>query len=135
MGYYTRYNLKWTVLDENALRVKHEHETVDGASFCHVCGAALGANDISVAIGEFILGNEQMNYAMDKHGNSVERTKWYEHADDMKEMSLAFPGVLFTLSGEGEDAGDIWKEYYLDGKYQADKAVLRFDGFNKDKLR
>lgn len=50
--------------------------------------------------------------------------KWYEHQDDMKVFSLAFPGVLFEMCGAGEEEEDKWKEYYLDGKMQRCQAVV-----------
>lgn len=41
--------------------------------------------------------------------------KWYEHDRDMKELSLAFPDVIFCLHGQGEDPGDIWDDYWQNG--------------------
>lgn len=41
--------------------------------------------------------------------------KWYEYPDDMRELSLRFPGVLFTLIGYGEGPGDVWKKGFLGG--------------------
>jgi hypothetical protein len=61
--------------------------------------------------------------------------KWYEHEEDMKKLSLQFPDVLFTLSGEGEEAGDVWKKYFKNGKVQVAKAVLTIDAFDPKKLR
>jgi hypothetical protein len=49
--------------------------------------------------------------------------KWYEHEDHMRAISEKYPEVLFTLSGEGEESGDIWKKYFLNGKMQ--KAIAR----------
>lgn len=44
--------------------------------------------------------------------------KWYTHSYDMLELSKRFPDVFFELEGDGEDAGDFWKEYYYNGESQ-----------------
>lgn len=41
---------------------------------------------------------------------------WYEHDEDMIKLSLAFPDILFILSGDGEEHVDSWKGYYKNGK-------------------
>jgi hypothetical protein len=56
------------------------------------------------------------------------------HPEDMKAMSLHFPNTLFLLEGEGEESGDVWKEYYLNGKSQRCQAQLVFDKFDESKL-
>ncbi len=61
--------------------------------------------------------------------------KWYDHDRDMKKVSEAFPDTLITLRGEGEDSGDIWTTYYLNGKMQRCKAVIAFEEFNPEKLQ
>ena len=50
--------------------------------------------------------------------NGEEADPWYDHEMDMKEVSLAWPGVLFTLRGYGEEPGDEWVEYHRDGLMQ-----------------
>jgi hypothetical protein len=61
-------------------------------------------------------------------------TKWYDHPEDMKKVSKAYPGVLFTLNGAGEESGDIWRKYYFDGKEQYTEARIEFDAFDLTKL-
>lgn len=63
-----------------------------------------------------------------------EQVKWYDHKQEMKEYSSKYPKVLFILSGEGEESGDLWREYYLDGKVQTCKARITFDTFDESKL-
>lgn len=60
---------------------------------------------------------------------------WYEHESDMKKISREFPGVLFLLEGEGEEAGDLWKKYFRSGKMQTAKAVITFEPFDESKLK
>lgn len=64
-----------------------------------------------------------------------EECKWYEHEKDMREFSLKFPGILFTLHGEGEEAGDVWNKYFRDGKFQVARAVITFPKFDPKELR
>ena len=47
---------------------------------------------------------------------------WWHHQDDMKRVSRHWPTVLFTLQGTGDDHGDQWVEYHLNGKLQEDRA-------------
>jgi len=51
---------------------------------------------------------------------------WYDHDADMSRLSLAFPTILFTLWGHGEEADDLWKKYYLNGKCQLARAVITY---------
>lgn len=61
--------------------------------------------------------------------------KWYSHQKDMIEYSLRYPDTVFELSGEGEESGDIWKEYYKNGKVQVCKVVITFEKFDESKLK
>lgn len=61
--------------------------------------------------------------------------KWYNHDEDMIEISKLYPDVLFTLDGNGEDVGDIWRTYYKNGKMQETKAKFMFDEFDENKLK
>ena len=61
--------------------------------------------------------------------------KWYNHEEDMKQLSREFPDILFELCGEGEESGDIWEKYFKNGKMQCCKAVLTFEPFDEAKLK
>lgn len=56
-----------------------------------------------------------------------EPCKWYDHEKDMKALSVQFPAYAFFLSGEGEEAGDLWKKYFFQGKMQVAKAKITYD--------
>ena len=60
--------------------------------------------------------------------------KWYQHEDDMKRFSKLYPHILFELSGEGEESGDIWKKYFLNGKMQTCNVKMEFEPFDESKL-
>ena len=60
--------------------------------------------------------------------------RWYDYSEDMHKLSLKYPDTLFTIEGNGEDRGDIWKEYHLGGKSYIDVINLTFPEFDKNKL-
>lgn len=61
-------------------------------------------------------------------------TKWYEHEEEMLAVSRKYPSVLFTLQGQGEEADDLWRKYFYDGKVQRTEAVITFPPFDPLKL-
>jgi len=60
--------------------------------------------------------------------------KWYDHEVDMRTVSHAFPNTLFTLTGEGEENGDMWVKYFKYGKIQRAPAKITYDEFDEAKL-
>lgn len=66
---------------------------------------------------EDIVGNDPLS----------DSCKWYEHDEDMLKLAKRFPDAVFMLSGEGEEAGDVWRAYYKHGEPVAVcQAELRF---------
>jgi len=86
-------------------------------------------------IAELVAENKDAAYAIDENGETKESCKWYSHQEDMKAFSLKHPSALFRLDGEGEEAGDIWVEYYKGGKMQVCKAKIVIPDFNEDLLK
>lgn len=134
MGYYTHYSLE-VFCDEKKFKYCN-HEKSPDANFCPVCGKPTSGILIEDAVKEWAKENINDGYDIGEIIDNVsDDWKWYEHQKDMKAISRAFPDVLFTLSGEGEEAEDIWKEYYLNGKVQVEKAVITTGKFDKSKLK
>lgn len=77
---------------------------------------------------------EGLDYAVDMDGDSVEPAKWYSHEKDMIQLSLKYPEVVFLLCGEGEESGDLWNQYFKNGKKQDCFATIVYDDFDESKL-
>lgn len=60
--------------------------------------------------------------------------KWYDCESDMKKISLNHPNTVFKISGKGEESGDIWSRYFLNGKCQYCVAKIVVDDFDENKL-
>jgi len=78
--------------------------------------------------------NGELQWAIDEDGDPCDAVKWYDHEAEMRAISKKHPGVIFTLSGAGEESGDVWKKYFLDGKMQEAYGVITFDDFDSTKL-
>lgn len=60
--------------------------------------------------------------------------KWYSWQINMQMISKKYPTVLFKLSGIGEEKGDMWDCYFLDGKYQFCKSKVIYEKYDPLKL-
>lgn len=89
MGYYTHYRLEWDdVLPEPQIR------------------------DVITA---WRLTNEEAHFCLDEDGSPEEAGKWYDHEQDVRELSRALPAVLFTLHCRGE-CGAQWRVVAKNGR-------------------
>lgn len=113
MGYYTKYQLDFKILDNST-------DTAE------VIRLAL------IEAFEFLDEVELESYDV----------KWYEHEEELKQFSINYPNVLFILTGIGEESyfignllsADIWIKYFFNGKSYTDKLEHKFPEFNRDKL-
>ncbi len=66
------------------------------------------------------LFNETVEYCgcYDGRVNHGEGMKWYSHDHDMVALSKKYPTVVFILDGEGEEAGDLWRKFYVNGEIE-----------------
>lgn len=64
-------------------------------------------------------------------GDSCDYIKWRNRDEDMISLSKEYPDVLFILDGNGDDADDIWRAYYQNGKYKYSKADIIYKPFNE----
>lgn len=124
MGYYTRYTLEWEKTDAWKAPPACGHALGPKAKFCQECGKPAAGLELDAVVGAYLEEHKEEMYGVNKRGESIDTVKWYDHANDLRAMSVAIPDVLFTLSGEGEESGDIWKGYALNGKWQKHKAKI-----------
>jgi len=124
MGYSTTYTLKWEATAAWRAPALCEHVSQPGASFCSTCGRPTGVRALDDVVAAHIAASEEMSYVLEKDGRSSESGKWYEAEEDLKAMSLEIRGVIFHLAGEGEEPGDLWDAFALDGQVEKHKAKI-----------
>ena len=61
--------------------------------------------------------------------------KWYDHDEDMLNLSLSFPEYVFILDGEGEESGDVWRSFYKNGKDYTWRLDYELPDFEEEKLQ
>jgi len=108
MGYYTNFNIK--VINE----VDHDLDNIK----------------------EII--EEESGYDFEIHDNEIcsnGEIKWYGYGTDMVKVSKQLPEVTFQVDGHGEESGDIWRNYWKDGKVQEAKRVVTIEPFDENKLK
>jgi hypothetical protein len=47
--------------------------------------------------------------------------KWYEHEEDLQEVSRQYPLSRITVTGYGESRGDVWRKYFVNGHMEKHK--------------
>ena len=103
MGYYTQHYIKAIDLNPG-----HGSPTLDETFFNSLEFDETSANDEywepahSDKKGMFWFGRDECS--------------WYEHVSELKTASAKHRGIVFILDGEGQEAGDIWREFYLNGE-------------------
>lgn len=48
--------------------------------------------------------------------NHFDEAKWYNHEEHLRKFTKGNKTVIIKLTGEGEETGDVWCKYFLDGK-------------------
>jgi len=79
--------------------------------------------------------SEEANRALTDEGDTEQEAKWYESDEDMKWLSTTYPEHLFMLEGEGEESGDLWRQYWRNGKCQHVSAEIVYEDFDPNKLK
>ena len=97
MGYYTEHSLE-------VRNVKSEER------FNELSNALIEKELLGYALYEGTYFADKMT----AYFGAYDAVKWYDHAKDMVGIAERFPEMYFELSGEGEEFGDFWKEYYHD---------------------
>lgn len=122
MGYETTYKLK--------LKLPPDATRAEPCKHCNGTGKI--ERTIDADIRKVWVDNNYVSLREIIDGASS--CKWYKHESDMRRVSLQFPGVLFTLHGQGENSGDVWVKYFLDGKMQHEQLPAALPPFDEAKL-
>ena len=56
---------------------------------------------------------------------------WYEHEANLLYISTNFPEFTFTLTGIGEEAGDMWKKRFRAGVVEEVRAEIVWPEFEE----
>lgn len=73
-------------------------------------------------------------YAVTISGECLDETKWYNHETEMSAISRLYPNVIFELSGEGEEGGDLWRKYFKNGRVQRCYAEINYSEYDENRL-
>lgn len=122
MGYYTSFELstknnKYKVSDIIYYMKKESHKTDKYYPFKN-------------SFDEYLFEDDVFDIKMYSNGEY----EWYEHHEEMFELSKQFPETVFCLYGNGEENGDTWYTYYKNGKKQYCPAKITYDEYDESKL-
>ena len=124
MGYYTRHDL-------SVMNNKGKYTISQIVSYME---KKYTQNDwfypFEYQLVELLFDEERANFTLEEDDMS----KWYEHDEEMRELSKQFPEIVFRLHGIGEENGDEWYCYYKNGKKQICPAIITFDDYDENKL-
>jgi len=143
MGYSTAFQLKITKLSED----NKDQEQLDKLK-----EDILSINNVEEALKQInafksklsltdkdiihILRSENKNakHALCDKGKTNNDCSWYDAKEEIKQFSIKYPEWLFTISGKGEESGDIWSAYILNGRMQFEVAKWTLEPFDENKL-
>ena len=118
MGYYTRYSI--TAYDYKSGQKEKIAAIIDEYTTGFIGEALTIANDVMSIVG---------------YNPTVNSCKWYGHEADMMLVSKKHPTILFRVYGAGEESGDIWDKWFLNGKMQTCKAQIIIPDFDPKLLK
>lgn len=99
-----------------------------------VVGKSEQANKNKI-IQELLEFSDEAKYAFDEQGDCIDQVKWYEHKEELRKFSKLHPKVVFKLYGVGEENQEMWHKYFSNGLMQYCPVIIKFDKFNKTKLK
>ena len=120
MGYYTKFEIE-----------------ISGEGDNWVTGVDRDGNRVEVNIGidhDVVLQEIKDLSGYDDPFDS-DIYKWYEYDENMREVSIKYPALLFTLHGEGEESSDLWCAYYQNGKCQRVDAEITYAPHDPTKMK
>lgn len=122
MGYYTNYSLKIYNtdggLETDDINCKKDAE--------EVIQYAEDYNKDVVKFIKKIKNNEDCCYGI----LYEECCKWYDYESELTDLSKSFPNLVFCLTGEGEEQGDVWTQYFYNGNSYQIRPELKWPKVN-----
>lgn len=103
MGYYTRHYIKAFDLNPG-----HGGPALDETFFNSLCFDRTSPDD---NYWELAHSDKRNMYYF-----AQDECKWYDHQEELEAASTKHRDIVFILDGVGSDAGDIWREFYVNGK-------------------
>ena len=118
VSYYTKHEASW---DGTEVTEEEVSRTL----------AEIAADDGSVRTPESRSGQDPASRWLEII-TGEQRAEWAQVDTHMRELSTRYPGVRFTVNGQGEDQGDTWREHFQGGRSQ----MVHMDGqpFDPEKL-
>ncbi len=137
MGYVTRFDLQITKNGKDAfeefrslIELGRKYDSMKEEELeCFKPEYVAKLLNASQALEEISDLKEELGYFLQGLKNCDEM-KWYDHEDDMRRISAAFPDFLFKLSGEGEEKTDVWTKWFLNSKMQGGMAQIVMPEFD-----
>lgn len=107
MGYYTKYNIKITGIDNanQAVKIAKDYNLQD-----------YDFTEYETSLTAFYEG------------------KWYDWKKESIALTRNYSRILIEIHGEGEESGDIWQARVRKGECEVVKAKIVFDEFKVIKL-
>jgi hypothetical protein len=135
MGYFTNYKISvqgkpFSKKEQDEITVLKAQANMLKGQMKEVALAGIAEKEKRIIVDPEQLVKENIGY-----NPFDEQCKWYESDEDMKKISKKYPLTIFVLEGEGEESGDLWKKYFLNGKMQEAKAKITYDEFDEKKLK
>jgi hypothetical protein len=106
MGYYTKFNIKITNIDNanQAVKIAKEYELYD-----------YDVSGDGTVLSAFYEG------------------KWYDWKEESIALTRSYPQIFIEIHGEGEENDDIWKARIRNGECERVEAKIVFDEFKSIK--
>ena len=135
MGYYTEYTLvidNSQVKDEVEKKKQSEIEEIQQSNISDELKMRLIKDVEKTYRTSIVTQSDVIDFLT--YDPFDDECKWYEHTEDMRKISEKYQNVIFSLYGNGEEDGDMWVKYFMNGKVQTEEAVITYADFDPKKL-
>jgi hypothetical protein len=130
MGYYTAFDMEVTKTEDSMLKLlrgyigaqlSEEEQLEVTRALCSEDAYFEGYYEEERAKRSYSFCDQAWDYLV-----SEDTMKWYDHDDDMKQLSMQFPDYYFLLNGRGEEHDDQWRKVYHNGKIVCHQVIKMY---------